>query len=152
MFTTELKYAADCLLNWFNANFKSVNLELSNNAKRKYEIKNPIDWSRNRCCICIFPIEINATKFDVDNETMSYVDFIIFKEHKFFRNIFLSEELATIDSLEDLKTYHQTFVKFSKIVIFLQNALNTHEEFGDCFDKDFFNFCCNNCVDCSDFE
>ena len=83
---------------------------------------------------------------------MSYVDFIIFKEHKFLRNIILSEELATTDSLKDLKTYHQ-FVKFLKLVIFSQNApLYTYEEFGDCFDEDLVNFYRNNCADCSDFE
>ena len=83
---------------------------------------------------------------------MSYVNFIIFKEHKFLRNIFLSEELAATDSLKDLKTYHQ-FVKFLKIAIFLQNApLYTYEEFGDCFDEDLVNFYRNNCAERSDFE
>ena len=56
------------------------------------------------------------------------------------------------DSLKDLKTYHQTFVKFLKSVIVLQNALNTHEEFSDCFDEDLLNFCRDNCADCSDFD
>ena len=36
MFTTELKFAADCfLLKWFNKIIKSNNLELSNDVKRK---------------------------------------------------------------------------------------------------------------------
>ena len=91
VFTTELKFAADCLVKWFNAEFKLTNLELSNNAKRKYEIENPIDWSRDRCCISTFPLEIKATKFDADSKTMSYVNFIIFKDHKFLRNTFSSE-------------------------------------------------------------
>ena len=43
MFTTKLKFAADCLLKWFNAKFELNNLELSNSTKRKYEIENPID-------------------------------------------------------------------------------------------------------------
>ena len=30
MFTTELKFAEDCLLKWFNKKYKSKNLELSN--------------------------------------------------------------------------------------------------------------------------
>ena len=55
MFTTELKFAADCLLKWFHAKFKSTNLKLSNMAKRKYKIENAIDWSRSRCGICTFP-------------------------------------------------------------------------------------------------
>ena len=127
MFTTELKFAVDCLLKWFNAKFKSNNFELSNSAKKNYEIENPIDWLCNRCCICPFPLKINATKFDADSQIMSYVVFIIFKERKFLRNIFSSEELDTTDSLKDLKTYHLTLVRFLKIVIVLQNAL----EFSD---------------------
>ena len=106
MLTNESKFEADCLWKWFNAKFKLANLELSNNAKRKYEIENSIDWSRDPCCLCTFPLEINTTKFDVDSQTMSYVDFIIFKEHMFLRDIFSSYEVATTDSLKDLKTYH----------------------------------------------
>ena len=152
MLTTELKLAADCLLGWFNAKFKSNNLELSNSPKRKCETENPINWSRDRCCICTFPLKTNATKFDADNKTMSYVDFIIFKEHKFLKNIFSSEELTTATNLKDLKTYHQTFVKFLKIVIILQNALNTYEEFSKCTIEDLHNFCRDNCAGCSDFD
>ena len=148
----ELKFAADCLLNWFNAKFKSSNLKLSNSAKRKYKIENPIDWSRNHCCICPFPLEINATKFDADNKTMSYVNFIIFFFFLFLRKISSNKELIATDSLKDLKTYHQTFVKFLKIIIVLQNALNVHEEFSDCFDEDLLNFCCDNCADYSEFD
>ena len=64
----------------------------------------------------------------------------------------LSEELATTDNLKDLKTYHQTFVRFLKIVIVLQNALNTHAEFSNCFDEDLINFCRDNCAGCSGFN
>ena len=35
MFTTELKFAGDCLLKWFNKKYKSKNLELSNEKKKK---------------------------------------------------------------------------------------------------------------------
>ena len=45
MFTTELEFAADCLLKCFNKKFKFNNLKLNNDAKRKYEIEHPIDWS-----------------------------------------------------------------------------------------------------------
>ena len=43
MFSTELKFAADCLLKWFIKKFKSNNIQLSNEEKTKYEIKHPID-------------------------------------------------------------------------------------------------------------
>ena len=52
MFSTELKFAADCLLKWFKKKFNSNNLELRNEEKRKYEIKHPIDWMQDRCCLC----------------------------------------------------------------------------------------------------
>ena len=45
MFTTELKFAGDCLFKWFNKKYKSKNLELSNEKKkRKYEVEFPIRW------------------------------------------------------------------------------------------------------------
>ena len=44
------------------------------------------------------------------------------------------------DSLKDLKTYHQTFVKFLKMAVILQNALNTREEFSDSFIENLLNF------------
>ena len=67
--------------------FKSKNLELSD-VKRKYDIENPIHWIEGRCCICKFPLKINPENLSVTTEQMSYSDFVIFKEHKFLRNIF----------------------------------------------------------------
>ena len=83
VFSTKLKFAADCLLKWFNKKFKLNNLEQSNEEKRKYEIKHPIDWMQDRCCLCPFPLEINLTSFDTYENTMSNADFVIFKEYKF---------------------------------------------------------------------
>ena len=96
MFSTEIKFAGDCLIKWFNKKFKSKNLELSNDVKRKYEIENPIDWIEGRCCICKFPLEINPTNFNATKEQMPYADFVIFKEHQFLRNIFQNESCQQI--------------------------------------------------------
>ena len=41
MFSTELKFASDCLLKWFYS--KNKKFELSLQEKRDYEIENPID-------------------------------------------------------------------------------------------------------------
>ena len=93
MFTTELKFAGACLLKWFNKKYKSKNLELRNEKKkkkkRKYKVEFPVDWGKGRCCLCKFPLIINPPKFDVSLENMSHSDFIILKEHKFLRNVFL---------------------------------------------------------------
>ena len=83
MFSTELKFASDCLINWFNLKFKKQNLELGNEKRRAYEIENPIDWKNDNCKICNFALHINLTTFDVEKEKMSYGDFIIKKEQIF---------------------------------------------------------------------
>ena len=125
MFSSELKIVADCLLKWFNAKIKSNHLELNGDVKLKYEIEHPLDWQRQRCCLCTLPLEINSTQFDADKETMSYTDFIIFKEHKFLKNISSDQERATSDSIKILKNFHAAFCKFPKISILLPTVLNT---------------------------
>ena len=64
MFSTEIKFEGDCLIKWFNKKFKSKNIELSNDVKRKYEIENPIDWIEGHCCSCKFPLKINPTNLN----------------------------------------------------------------------------------------
>ena len=76
IFSTKLKFAADCLLKWFNKKFKLNNLELRNEEKRKYEIKHPIDWTQDRSCLCPFPLENNPTSFAANENTVLYADFI----------------------------------------------------------------------------
>ena len=71
MFSTETKFVGDYLIKWFNKKFRFKNLELSNNVKRKYEVGNPIDWQKGRCCICKFPLKINITNFDATVNNMS---------------------------------------------------------------------------------
>ena len=61
MFCVELKFASDCLIKWFNSKFKIGNMQLRNEVKRNYEVKNLINWETDRCCICTFPLEINPT-------------------------------------------------------------------------------------------
>ena len=112
MFSTDLKFAADCLLKWFNKKFKLNYLELTNAIKRKHQIEHSVNWSQDRCCLCPFPLKISPTSYEADGKTMSYAHFTIFKEHKFLENIFSSDELAKTDSLKDLKTFHERIVGF----------------------------------------
>ena len=96
MFSIELKFATDCLLNWFNSKYKNENLQLTNERKREYEIKNPINWESDKCWICNFPLHFSPTVPNVPKEKMSYGDFIIEKEHKFLRNIFSKKSLKAV--------------------------------------------------------
>ena len=151
MFSTELKFASECLIKWFNVKYKNENLQLSNDVKRKYEIEHPINWEIDRCCICTFPIGINPTMSTATKDTMSYTDFIIFKEHKFLRNIFSEEELSTTTALKNLETYHKFFSKFLKICVYLQDSINLVQEFSDCNYRKLIDFCEEFCDDCNDF-
>ena len=95
MFCTELKFASDCLMKWFNSKFKIGNMQLGNEVKTNYEVKNPINWETNCCCICTFPFEINPTRSDATKDKIFYSDFVIAKEHKFLRNAFSEDELSS---------------------------------------------------------
>ena len=46
---TELKFNIDCLIKWFNRKCKSQYLEIDLISKKKFEEKNPIDWSNDKC-------------------------------------------------------------------------------------------------------
>ena len=125
IFSTELKFASDCLIKWSNLKFKKQNLELSNEKRRDYETENPIDWENDNCKICNFPLHVNPTTFDVEKEKMSYGDFIIKKEHKFLRNIFSEKELMSSAAIKNLQSFHKIFSKFLQVVVYLQNSINS---------------------------
>ena len=71
-------------------------MQLSNEVKRNYEVKSPINWETDRCCICTLLLEINLTTSHATKEKMSYSGFAIAKEHKFLRNIFSEDELSCV--------------------------------------------------------
>ena len=106
---------------------------MSNEIKKKYETEHLINWEQGRCCLCPFPLEIRPTSYNFDEKLMSRSNFIIFKEHKFLRNIFLSDGLAKANSLKDLKTFHEKFISFLKIAVFFKNPFNKCEDLDDCF-------------------
>ena len=124
MFTVELKFVADCLLTWFNKKFRSQHLEIDLGRKIAYKAKNPINWDKDKCYICNFPMQINCKGPHVPNLKMSYTDFYIRFEHKFLRNIYSREELASSSHLSTLENYHKIFDKFLTVVILLESMLS----------------------------
>ena len=88
---------------------------------------------------------------DATKDNMSYSDSVIFKEHKFLRNIFSKEELSLSTALKNTHTYHKNFSRFLKVAIYLQNSLNTIQEFSDCLYDELIEFCNEFCKDCVDF-
>ena len=82
---------------------------------------------------------------------MSYADFVIFEEHKFLRNIFSERELSSTDSLKNMEQYHKCFEKFLRISVYLQNSINTINEFSECYNDELIDFCNEFCADSSNF-
>ena len=130
MFCTEIKFATDCLLKWYHNKYK--NIELSIESKNEFERENPIDWQNGECVVCRFPLDATPSKTFVENEKMSYGDFIIKKEHMFLRNVFSKETLSKSIALSSLKSFHKHFNEFLEIVIFLEEAINKSLHFSDC--------------------
>ena len=128
MFCTEIKFATDCVLKWYHAKYK--NLELSLESKNEFEKENPIDWENGECVLCRFPLEANPTT--CENEKMSYGDFIIKKEHMFLRNIFSEEELLKSSSIATFESFHKHFIEFLEIVVFLEEEIKLSQLFSDC--------------------
>ena len=128
MFCTEIKFATDCVLKWYHAKYK--NLELSLESKNEFEKENPIDWENGECVLCRFPLEANPTT--CENEKMSYGDFIIKKEHMFLRNIFSEEELLKSSSIATFQSFHKHFIEFLEIVVFLEEEIKSSRLFSDC--------------------
>ena len=128
MFCTEIKFATNCLLKWYQNKYK--NFELSMASKNEFERENPIDWQNGECVVCRFPLDATPTTFE--NEKMSYRDFIIKKEHMFLRNIFSKEELSKSIALNTFESFHKHFIEFLEIVIFLEEGISKLLHFSDC--------------------
>ena len=130
MFCTEIKFATDCLLKWYHNKYK--NTELSMVRKNDFERENPIDWQNGKCVVCRFPLDATPTTTTVENEKMSYGDFVIKKEHMFLRNVFTKETLSKSIALATFESFHKHFSDFLKIVIFLEDAISKMIYLSDC--------------------
>ena len=83
---------------------------------------------------------------------MSYSDFVIAKEHKFLRNIFSEDELSSSNTLKNIRSFHENFSRFLKIVVHLQHNLKSIQEFTDYVYDNLIQFCGEFCKDCNDFS
>ena len=151
MFSTELKFASDCLLKWFYS--KNKKKELSLDEKREYEVSNPIDWEKGKCEICTFPLHINPSdKVNNSEEKMSFGDFIIQKEHKSLRNIFLEEDLKKSDAIKDIESYHENFLKYLKLCVFTEKSINSYKDFSECPFYELIEFIQEHLTEITDFD
>ena len=83
---------------------------------------------------------------------MSYGDFIIQKEHKFLRNIFSEEDLQKSDAIKNLESFHESFSRYLRLVIFAEKCVTTLKEFSECYFDELLEFINEHCQDCVDLS
>ena len=119
MFSIESASVKKALLKWFNAKFKRQFEKINPVQKLRFESQNPIDWKRDKCVICKFPM-----KLDLTNHTTPDNDFIIRYEHKSLRNIYTTEQTEQSDRIKNLESYYYIFKNYIMICIGLIALLN----------------------------
>ena len=119
MFSIESASVKKTLLKWFNAKFKRQFEKTNPVQKLRFESQNPIDWKRDKCVICKFPM-----KLDLTNHTTPDNDFIIRYEHKSLRNIYTTEQIEQSDRIKNLESYYDIFKDYIMICIVLIALLN----------------------------
>ena len=141
MFLVKIALIKSTLLEWFNKKIKSQHLELDLLIKNKYDQKNPINRQEDKRVICKMLLKIEVTNQNTPNPKMSYSDFFIRFEHKFFRNIYSDEEIQQSPQICTLEKYYETYQKFIKISVSLLPILGSNmNQDEDQFDLDLKDF------------
>ena len=95
MFSIKNVLVKKTILKWFNQKIRRGFIKINPIAKLRYKNQNPIDWKKNKCFICKFPLKIQLTNFKTPDDEMSFGDFVIHYEHKFLTNIYTEKEIST---------------------------------------------------------
>ena len=133
MFNTELKFACDILLCWFNKKFKKPRTNLNNSDSTQYRRLNPIT-SDTKCVICDFAIEVDPKGLKYKENDMSYLDFLIKKEYAFLKNIFDEDDLKKSKSICNLETYYDKMQLFLHLIRVSEVELLSATFFSDISD------------------
>ena len=134
LFNIELKFSCDILMKWFNCKIKSNNLELPMCLRLECNRNNPTT-ADTKCCICKFPLDVMPKGLKFEGNDMSYLDFLIQKEHAFIRNIFDEVELKKSKNLASLETYHSAMVLFTHLVRIAENEIKNVESYDMIYDE-----------------
>ena len=92
--------------------------------KLRFESSNKINWQKDKCVLCKFPMKLEPTNSLTPDSEMTYGDFIIRFEHKFLQNIFTEEQLQSAEHTANLQNYYEIFNKYIQICVGLLALLN----------------------------
>ena len=108
-------------------------MEVAPLKRLKYERENSITPD-TKCVICHFPMNVQTKGLSYDKNEMSYLDFLIRKEHAFIRNIFDESDLKksrNIDTLENYQTAMESYIHLIKIGEQVIKVVDSHEMIFD---------------------
>ena len=126
MFSIESALVKKTLLKWFNLKFKRSFQTIKPMEKLRFESSNKIDSKKGKWVLCKFPMKLEPTNSLTPDSEMTYGDFIIRFEHKFFRNIFTEEQLQSAEHTANLQNYYEIFNKYIQICVGLLASLNSN--------------------------
>ena len=124
MFSIESALVKKTLLKWFNQKIRRGFDKINPIAKLRHENQNLIDWKKNQCVLCKFPLKIQPTNFKTPDDEMFFGDFVICYEHKFLRNIYTEKEINDSEHIKDLESYYEIFEQYIEIFVGLLALLN----------------------------
>ena len=86
LFTIELKFTIDTLVNWFNSVIKQKFLERNDFQKRAFIEKNPLNLSKTTCYICGFMLSLSSHEGPERTLNLTtWLDFIVQQGYLFIK-------------------------------------------------------------------
>ena len=152
LFTIELKFTIDTLVNWFNSVINRNFLELNDFQKRAFIEKNPLNLSKTTCCICGFMLSFSLRKGPERTlNLMTWLGFIVQQGYLFIKNIYSQEYIENTDNLKTLEDFYGSFEYCLEVVTLLKNENFRSPDINKTGKlKDFFEMYCEDCNDSED--
>ena len=115
------------LLKWFNTKIRRRFEKINLIQKLYFERSHSINWEKDKCVICKFPMKMEPTNYLTPDYKMTFGDFIIRYEHKFLRNIYTTEEIQKSGHIKNLQCYYEIFQEYIQICTGLLALLNSFD-------------------------
>ena len=134
MFNIELKFTCDILIKWFDYKTKSSRISIPNVLAIEYNRQHTIT-AKTKCCLCNFPLDVAPKGLEFPGNEMSYLDFLIKKEHAFPRNIYNKTDLEKSKNIVTEKMYHESMLLFIHLVRVAENEIKMASTFDQIYDE-----------------
>ena len=150
MFHVELKFACDILNKWFQYKIKPNKMSICNIERINFNINNPVT-TENKCCICKLRLDVMPRSSNLkEKNEMSYIDFLVAKEHAFIRNIYDEIDLKNCKNICSFQNYYETLFFYTHLVQVAENEIKTAISYEDIFDDKLRDFLTEKCPAYSD--